>query len=150
MITDEQREIRDIDAPDERNAPDTAERNPARLRVLIVEDDRATRSAMRRIVTFAGHDVRAVETLAEGLGLLAWPPDCVILDLMLPDGCGLALLRRVRDEGLPVGVAVCTASNNPAVLAEAARLRPERTILKPCNVDDLLAWLRSEEARMRG
>src|SRR4051794_33861317 len=69
------------------------------LRVLLVEDDRSTRAALRRILAYAGHDVRAVETLAEGLTELAWPPDCVVLDLMLPDGCGLTVLRRVRDAG---------------------------------------------------
>lgn len=155
MVTEERRETerRETRHHDEaRRAPATPDAGAAgrpagpdrrALRVMIVEDDRPTRAAMRRILAFAGHDVRAVETMADGLAGLSWPPDCVILDLMLPDGSGLAVLRRVRDEGLPTRVALCTAADNPAVLAEAAGLRPDRTIIKPCNVDALLVWLRS-------
>jgi two-component system response regulator RegA len=57
-------------------------------RLLIVDDHEPTRSALRTLFALKGWDVRVAGTLADGLGLLSPPPDCVLLDLMLPDGNG--------------------------------------------------------------
>jgi len=66
--------------------------------LLIVEDDPAQR---RAIVTLIGNgDVKCLEagTIAEALSLLeAGPVDCIVLDIGLPDGDGLALMHRLKE-----------------------------------------------------
>ena len=46
--------------------------------------------------------------MAEGLDLLGTGPACVILDLLLSDGDGAAVLRQIRDDGLDIRVVVCS------------------------------------------
>lgn len=106
-----------------------------------------TNDALRKIFTRKGWDVISAMTVAGGLALLDPPPDCVILDLMLPDGGGEAILRRVRDERIKTRVAVCTGMNDPVRLAEVEGLGPEALLRKPISLVDVC---RVCEMRMDG
>ena len=64
--------------------------------------------------------------------------DCVLLDLMLPDGSGMEILRRFAAEQNSSRVIVTTASNNAEHLREAAELRPRLVLRKPIQLIDLL------------
>jgi len=110
--------------------------NPRLL--LVVEDDRTTLSALRRILTRLGWDVHTAMTVAGGLDLLSLRPQAIILDLMLPDGDGLAVLRRVRAENLPTRVAVTTGVHDGPRLEAVRQLRPEGLIHKPVDLDQML------------
>ena len=67
-----------------------------RPRLLLVEDDRATYSALRGILNLRGWDVRVATSVAEARAILDESVDAVILDLMLPDGHGEGLLPDIR------------------------------------------------------
>ncbi len=108
-------------------------------RVLIVEDHDATRRALRGIFRVRGYDVATAATLTEALRLLDPPPDCIVLDLMLPDGRGEDLLRTVREANLPTTVTVCTGIEDLARLRGVERLRPDALLVKPVDVDTLFA-----------
>jgi len=118
-------------------AGDTSASKPRLL--LVVEDDRTTLLALRRILTRLGWDVHSASTVAGGLDLLDLRPRALILDLMLPDGDGLAVLRRVRAENLPTRVAVTTGVHDDDRLEAVRRLRPDGLIRKPVDLDLLLA-----------
>jgi CheY-like chemotaxis protein len=116
-------------------------RAPARPLLLLVEDDRATSKALRGIFDRRGWDVLHAATVAEALSLLSADPKCVILDLMLPDGDGLTVLKKIRSENLPIRVVVTTGSNDPARIRAVSALRPEVFLGKPVSLHDLLAGL---------
>jgi DNA-binding response OmpR family regulator len=99
--------------------------------MLVVEDDRETRTLLRRMLTLCGWDVTEAATLKEGFDRLDPPPDCLVLDLQLPDGDGASLLRKVRVEGMPVRVVVNTGMDDPARLGVVTRLRPDAVLRKP-------------------
>lgn len=66
--------------------------------ILVVEDNRATRTFLAENLASDGYDLLEAGTFAEGLEALARSfPDLVIVDLGLPDGDGLDLLRFVRE-----------------------------------------------------
>lgn len=67
----------------------------SRLRVLLVDGEPLDRLAIRRAVQGARLEVELLEreTLAAGLGALDEDPDCVLVDLNLPDGSGMALVE---------------------------------------------------------
>ena len=109
-------------------------------RVLVVEDHAVTHVTMRQILCAAGHEVHAVGSLAEARGRLSFP-QCLILDLELPDGLGTDLLRELRLRGLPVRVAVVTGTADKGLLADVHALRPDALFIKPFRPSDLLAWI---------
>ena len=110
-------------------------------RTLIVEDDDTSRRILAQLLRRLGHETETAATLAEGLEKLgAWQPACVILDLMLPDGSGTAILARIRDEHLPVRVAVASGAYG-TMLASAKSLSPDAFFTKPIDLGRLKEWL---------
>ena len=108
-------------------------------RLLIVEDDTATREALRGHYRRLGWQVSEVGTVGEALALLDAEPEpcCLILDLMLPDGHGSAVLERVREKGLKTRVAVCTGSVDLAQLRTIAMLSPDAMLPKPIHLPEV-------------
>jgi DNA-binding response OmpR family regulator len=109
----------------------------------VVEDDKAARKAIRFILKTNGFAVTEAGTVAEAMGALAQSPDWVLLDLMLPDGCGTDVLRKLRAEGPPSRVCVITGCG-PQKLEEVRALGPDLILKKPLDVEGLLAALNSD------
>ena len=86
-------------------------------RIPIVDDDKASRDTLRRLFAHRGWVVNVASCVTEALTRLDPPPLCVLLDLMLPDGDGEEVLRKVRDEGLPTRVIISAGSDDPVRLA---------------------------------
>ncbi|MBP7677015.1 MAG: sigma-54-dependent Fis family transcriptional regulator [Thermoanaerobaculia bacterium] len=80
------------------------------MKVLIVDDEPVVREVLRTVLSRAGYATSEAATAAEGLALFADPAvDLVLLDLMLPDRPGLALLPELREKRPDVPVVVVTA-----------------------------------------
>jgi DNA-binding response OmpR family regulator len=72
------------------------------------------------------------------VGLNGRQHEWILLDLMLPDGNGSELLRRVRAGQVPGKVCVITGCAS-GMLNEVRRLEPDHVFTKPLDVDGLLA-----------
>jgi DNA-binding NtrC family response regulator len=102
-----------------------------------VEDDKAARLAITRILTRRGFAVCDVGCLADAMQSLTQRPDWVLLDLMLPDGCGIHLLRKIQRDGL--GSKVCIVSGcGSELLQEASQAGAAHTFTKPVDVERLV------------
>jgi CheY-like chemotaxis protein len=119
-----------------RSAP--ASLGVGRCRVLIVESDVVSASALRSILTRKGCEVWTATTVAAALETLAAPLDVVLLDLVLPDGSGIEVLRRLRASGRAVRAVVTTRTDDLGQLREAEALKPDRVLRKPIDLVDLL------------
>ena len=118
--------------------PDRADRT-ARPRLLLVEDDRATYTALKGILSLRGWDVTVATTLGDaGRAIGAGGVDAVVLDLMLPDGDGTALLEAIRRDSPGLPVVVTTGSGDDRSLAQVAHLAPTVLLRKPIVLADLL------------
>ncbi|MCU1677394.1 MAG: response regulator transcription factor, partial [Frankiales bacterium] len=68
-----------------------------RSTILLIEDDPATRTFLADNLTADGYTIRVARGLREGVHELRTQfPDLVVLDVGLPDGSGLDLVRAVR------------------------------------------------------
>jgi DNA-binding NtrC family response regulator len=112
-------------------------------RILIVEDDRVTRNALVSLFTSAGMVAVEAASLSDAMSQLDGEFDVICLDLRLPDGNGVELLRKVREDKLRCKVAVISGANETNTLSEVTRLKPEAIFGKPLDVDDFLDWLGS-------
>jgi CheY-like chemotaxis protein len=66
-------------------------------RILIVDDDAQSLTALGRLLRGVGHDVREAQSVAEAFRLaLSDAPQLLVSDLELTDGDGCELLRRLR------------------------------------------------------
>src|SRR6187200_1097002 len=115
-----------------------------RPKLLLVEDDRATYTALRGILTLRGWQVVVATTVAEALDAVADDLDAVILDLMLPDGPGETVLQRLRERGDPepprrrLPIAVTTGVSDAQRIAGVERLGATALLRKPITLSDLL------------
>ena len=130
----------DAPRPLRRSAP--APQAAARGRALIVEDDPTSRTALGYLLAHHGWNATEAATLGSGAQMLdSARPHVLILDLMLPDGDGADLLRRVRAERLPIRVAVVSGVGDPQRLAAVNQLGPDAMFHKPLDVHAFLKWL---------
>jgi DNA-binding response OmpR family regulator len=117
---------------------------------LIVEDNPTTRTALERLLAMEGFHVESAATLQRGMERLDGHA-AVILDLDLPDGSGIDLLRKVRTDRLPIQVLVVSACSDAAVLDEVRALQPDAMLCKPLDVSKLFEHLdRTAERPARG
>jgi len=112
-------------------------------RILIIEDDGPTRNILRLIFRRKGWEVLSAGTVAEGLSLLeeSPTPNCLLLDLDLPDGRGETILQKVREDRLPVRVAVCSGMGDPIRWSTIRSLDPEALLPKPIDVGEVCSAL---------
>jgi DNA-binding response OmpR family regulator len=111
------------------------------FRILLVEDDLASHQMLRKILVRMGCAVASARTVAVGLALLDTDPNGVILDLMLPDGEGETILRKIRSDRRPIRVAVTTGEGDLDRLRRVGELGPEALIRKPIDLDELIRGL---------
>jgi two-component system, OmpR family, response regulator MprA len=114
------------------------------VRVLIVDDDRALRDALRRALVLAGYEPVAVETGEAALAEVARSePDAVVLDIGLPDVDGLEVCRRLRGSGSRVPVLMLTARDEVADRIGGLDAGADDYLVKPFDVGELRARLRA-------
>jgi two-component system, OmpR family, KDP operon response regulator KdpE len=110
--------------------------------VLVVEDEPQIRRFLRTSLGAHGFDVLEAENGSRGLAdAAARRPDCLILDLGLPDMEGVDVIRRLREwTALPVIVLSARAQESDKVAALDAGA--DDYVTKPFGVSELLARLR--------
>jgi two-component system, OmpR family, KDP operon response regulator KdpE len=110
--------------------------------VLVVEDEPQMRRFLRASLGTEGYRVREAWTVADGLReVAAEHPDAVLLDLGLPDGDGLDLVRRVR-EWSSVPIIVVSARGREEEKVAALDAGADDYLPKPFGTKELLARLR--------
>jgi len=114
------------------------------MRVLVVDDDRAVRDALRRALTLGGYEVRAVEGGAEAIEAVVQEiPDAVVLDIGMPDIDGLEVCRRLRLLGNRVPILMLTAREAVSDRVAGLDAGADDYLVKPFDVNELKARLRA-------
>jgi two-component system KDP operon response regulator KdpE len=117
--------------------------------VILVEDERQVRRFVRTALEAEGWSVHEAQTLRQGLTDAGTrEPDLIILDLGLPDGDGMALLRDVRPWST-VPVIVLSARVNELDKVAALDAGADDYLAKPFGVGELLARVRASRRRQQ-
>jgi two-component system CheB/CheR fusion protein len=111
------------------------------IRILVVEDEAATREGYVAYLTGHNYEVLGTGTGWQALTLAAtWQPDVILLDLGLPDMDGWEVARRLKAAGktAEVPIIALTAAVLPHERASAMRAGCDWHLAKPCSPADLL------------
>ncbi len=115
--------------------------NPA---LLVVDDDLRLRDLLERYLGQAGFRVRgAGNAAAMARELAAHHADLIVLDLMLPDGNGLDLCRKLRADGIETPVIMLTAKGDDVDRIVGLEIGADDYLPKPCNPRELVARIRA-------
>ncbi len=114
------------------------------MKLLIVDDDRALRDALRRGLNLAGYEVVDAGTGLEALEQISeQAPDALILDIGLPDVSGLEVCRRLRAQGQRVPVLMLTARNAVEDRIDGLDAGADDYLVKPFDLGELIARMRA-------
>jgi two-component system response regulator MprA len=114
------------------------------VRILVVDDDRAVREALRRALTLAGYEVQCAEDGPRAIELVAQSvPDAVVLDVGMPGIDGLEVCRRLRLLGNRVPILMLTARDAIADRIDGLDAGADDYLVKPFDVGELRARLRA-------
>ncbi|HVN07349.1 MAG TPA: response regulator [Patescibacteria group bacterium] len=117
------------------------------MRILVADDDLTLARLIEHRLRERGYEVLVTQDAIQTWQCIQREsPDLVVLDIKMPGGSGLAVLRRLKqnlnNRGVPI--IVITAAEDPAILQQAADLHPEALLRKPV----LAAKLEFEIARL--
>jgi DNA-binding response OmpR family regulator len=117
----------------------------ARTRVLLVDDEDAIRLGLSRALAAEGLTVDLAENGAEGLRrALAEDYDLVILDLLMPDPDGRAVLRRLLRERPGQAVLVLSCLGDVRSKVDCFELGARDYLTKPFSLAELIARVRNQ------
>jgi two-component system OmpR family response regulator len=116
----------------------------ARGGLLVVDDEPFLREAVAASLRFLGFGVTTAETAADALRLARDQAfDLMILDVMLPDGDGFEVVRRLRRDGFGVPVIFLTARDTEADKVAGLSLGGDDYMTKPFGLEELAARVRT-------
>jgi two-component system response regulator MprA len=114
------------------------------VRILVVDDEPAVREAVERALRLEGHDVALAADGSQALHALGvWPPDAVVLDVLMPRVDGLELCRRMRDRGDRTPVLMLTARDAVSDRVSGLDAGADDYLVKPFALEELLARVRA-------
>lgn len=111
--------------------------------ILVVEDSWLTRRVICKILRAEGYETWEASSGPEALEMLSTQiPDCMLLDLLMPEMEGREVLQALRDRGIKVPVIVITADIQSTTREECMELGAIAVIHKMPNSDELTGWIK--------
>jgi DNA-binding NtrC family response regulator len=119
--------------------------------LLIVDDEYLVRWSLKERFARDGYTIVEAGTAAEAVEKAGTGVDLVLLDYRLPDGDGLAVLRRIKDTSPDTPVILMTGFSTIENAVEAMKLGAYHYVNKPFNLDDVAMTVEKalETSRLR-
>jgi len=110
-----------------------------RHRIAIVDDDHSVRKALQRLLRSINLDADAYGSGREFLAALSGAmPDCLVLDLQMPEMNGLELQQQLAESGVRLPVVVITGHDEPGMRAQCMAAGASMYLRKPLDDKVLL------------
>jgi two-component system response regulator AtoC len=106
--------------------------------ILVVDDESLLRWSLREQLTKEGYDVLEAGSASAAYDQLRGDVDLVLLDFKLPDGNGIDILRRIKEQSPDILVILMTAFSTVENAVEAMKLGAYHYVNKPFNLDEVV------------
>lgn len=111
--------------------------------ILVVEDSWLTRRVICKILRAEGYETWEASCGPEALEMLSTQtPNCMLLDLLMPEMEGREVLQAMREKGFKIPVIVITADIQSTTRSECMELGALAVIHKMPNSDELIGWIK--------
>ena len=120
------------------------------MKLLIIEDEQDLQEMMAGTLRKDGFIVETASDFASAVDKLGgYSYDCVLLDINLPDGNGLDILRMIKDSGSSLNVIITSARDSIDDKITGLELGADDYLAKPFHLAELAARIRSVTRRSR-
>lgn len=114
------------------------------MKLLLIEDEIELISTVRELLEKENFLVEIAMTFETGLEkALTYPYDCILLDIMLPGGSGLDLLKELKKQGRDQSVLILSAKDSVDDKVVGLELGADDYLAKPFHFSELLARIKS-------
>ena len=114
------------------------------MKILIIEDEHSLAESIGNYLTSAGFVCEfASDLIIASDKVVIHDYDCILLDLMLPDGDGFRILEILRKEDKSEGVIIISAKDMLETRIEGLRLGADDFLVKPFHLPELLARIQA-------
>ncbi|GHB60629.1 response regulator transcription factor [Persicitalea jodogahamensis] len=118
------------------------------MKILLVEDEKKLAAAVLDFLRSEGHVCEWAEdsiTADEKIGVYEY--DCALVDIMLPDGSGLDLIKKMKEARSRAGIIIISAKNSVNDKISGLNLGADDYLTKPFHLSELNARLNSVQRR---
>jgi DNA-binding response OmpR family regulator len=119
------------------------------VKILIIEDERSLSDAIVEYLDGEGHLCEVVYNFQDAVEKIElYLYDCMVVDINLPDGSGLDLIRLLKKKAIPCGIIVVSARNSLDNRIEGLEIGADHYLTKPFHLAELNAHLKSIHRRI--
>jgi DNA-binding response OmpR family regulator len=110
------------------------------MKLLIIEDEEGLRESIEEYFTEAGNICETAETYPAAISKIEmYTYDCILLDITLPGGNGINILKRLKDQNHTDGVLIISAKNSLDDRLQGLDLGADDYLVKPFHLSELKA-----------
>lgn len=114
------------------------------MKLLFVEDDQDLLKSMLFYFNEIGYNCEKAKTVTEAVEKVGvYDYDCIILDLVLPDGSGLDLLEEIKLRKIDVGIIILSANSNLDDKLKGLDRGADDYLTKPFHLSELNSRIKS-------
>lgn len=118
------------------------------MKILLIEDEPALAASISVYLTKDAHRVETVGTLNDALNKSGvYEYDCILVDIGLPDGSGLEIIRRLKQDHQRAGIIVVSARDSIEDKIKGLDLGADDYLPKPFHLAELNARIRALQRR---
>ena len=110
------------------------------MKILIIEDEKGLRESIEEYFTEAGNICETASTYAEAISKVRlYRYDCILLDITLPGGTGIEILKKVKENDHQDGILIISAKNSLDDRLQGLDLGADDYLVKPFHLSELRA-----------
>ena len=110
------------------------------MKILIIEDERGLRESIEEYFTESGNVCETASDYTEAIAKVnMYRYDCILLDITLPGGSGIGILKNIKENNYPDGVLILSAKNSLDDRLEGLDLGADDYLVKPFHLSELRA-----------
>jgi len=114
------------------------------MKILVIEDEPEMMAVIKQFLQDENYIVEGACNFREGLDkIISYEYDCILLDIMLPDGNGLELLKELKNLNRSDSVIIISAKDSPDDKIKGLDIGADDYLSKPFHIAELNARVKS-------